>query len=232
MDRLSQKLTNVLSPAKYYSKITCLHSSYSNMFKPLFFPHLDPHLFPLLFKLVLCCNSTYNDFLTATLITLSKRYSSSGRLRERCGSGSGGKQETRRQSSNFPEIGANTFRIVCLAVKMFDGGDSERSADSPRPPQPVCQVTHSCSKQTRRPRSQCVPPSDFMRGGTNNRRGHVDKGPQVDLLECFQPLSGRHHESRGGGKKPRNMTFFPYCTMRRRWQQEEKTHLWEAQGSS
>lgn len=69
-------------------------------------------------------------------------------------------------------------------------------------------MTHSCSKQTRRPRSQCVPPSDFMRGGTNNRRGHVDKGPQVDLLECFQPLSGRHHESRGGGKKTQKCDFF------------------------
>lgn len=70
------------------------------------------------------------------------------------------------------------------------------------------EVTHGCSRQTRRPRSQCVPPSDFMRGGTNKRRGHVDKGPLVDLLECFQPLSGRHHESRGDGKKPQKCDFF------------------------
>lgn len=78
-------------------------------------------------------------------------------------------------------------------------------------------MTHSCSRQTRRPRSQCVPPSDFMRGGTNKRRGHVDKGPLADLLECFQPLSGRYHESRGDGKKTKQKCdfFFLYCTMRR-----------------
>lgn len=111
----------------------------------------------------------------------------------------------------------------------------ERSADSQRPPQPVCQVARwhtAAEKQTRRLRSQRVPPGDFTRGGTKQparTRWQRATGGFTGMFSALEREASREPQGRGGKQKTSRNVFFLYCTMRRQRQQEEKTHLWEAQ---
>lgn len=94
---------------------------------------------------------------------------------------------------------------------MFDGGNWERSADSPRPPQPVCQVArwHTAAVNRQDGRGHSV----FLRvtlWGEEQTTGEdtLTKGHRWIYWNVFSPWVEGITRAAGVEKKPRNVTFF------------------------
>lgn len=103
----------------------------------------------------------------------------------------------------LPKIRVNAFRIGCLWFR-------ERSADSPRPPQPVCQVARwhtAAEKHTRRLRSQRVPLGDFTRTKQPARtRWQRATGGYTGIFSALEWEASREPQGREK-KNPTEMCF-------------------------